>query len=81
MANRRTANTSSCRTPTLRRTARDGEFFPGYAVATWWTNLPDDADIVVRLHHDHATCGQFHNELKSDMGVERLPSGKCVYLT
>ena len=60
----------------VRRTARDGELFPEHAVATWWTNLPDDADTVVRLYHDHATCEQFHSELKSDMGVERLPSGK-----
>ena len=60
----------------VRRTTREGELFPEYAVATWWTNLPDDAETVVRLYHDHATCEQFHSELKTDMDVERLPSGK-----
>ena len=60
----------------MRRTTREGELFPEYAVATWWTNLPDDAETVVRLYHDHATCEQFHSELKTDMDVERLPSGK-----
>ena len=29
----------------------------------------------MRLYHDHATCEQFHSELKTDMDVERLPSG------
>ena len=40
---------------------------------TWWTNLPEDADTVVRLYHD--TCEHFHREPKTDMDVERLPSG------
>lgn len=58
-----------------RRMRRDDELFPGYATATRWTNLPEDADTVVRLCHDHATCEQFHSELKTDMDVERPPSG------
>ena len=28
------------------------------------------------LYHAHATCEQFHSELKSDIGLERFPSGK-----
>lgn len=59
----------------VKRTTREGELFPEYSTATWWTNLPDDAETVVRLYHDHATCEQFHSELKTDMDVERLPSG------
>lgn len=59
------------------RRQRTDELFPRYATATWWTNLPEDADTVVRLCHDHATCEQFHSELKTDMDVERLPSGDC----
>ena len=45
--------------------------------AVWWTNLPDpDPKTVVMLYHDHATMEQHHGEVKSDLGVERLPSGK-----
>lgn len=53
---------------------RDDELFPRYSTATWWTNLPEDANTVIQLYHDHATCEQFHSELKTDMDVERLPS-------
>ena len=59
----------------VKRMKRDDELFPRYSTATWWTSLPEDADTVIRLYHDHATCEQFHSELKTDMDVERLPSG------
>lgn len=45
-------------------------------VETWWTNMFEAPEIVIALYHDHGTSEQFHSELKSDMGVERLPSGK-----
>ena len=60
---------------TKRNAQRDDELLPRYSAATWWTNLAEDADTVIRLYHDHATCEQFHSELKTDMNVERLPSG------
>ena len=49
-------------------------------VNIFWTNLTCDASKVIRLfYHAHGTSEQFHSELKSDMGVEQLPSGKfCV---
>ena len=49
-------------------------------VNIFWTNLTCDAIEVIRLfYHAHGTSEQFHSELKSDMGVEQLPSGKfCV---
>ena len=50
--------------------------FPEYEVETWWTNLPDSATEVIALYNAHGTSEQFHSELKSDMGIERLPSGK-----
>jgi hypothetical protein len=49
---------------------------PEIEVNTWWTNLPCRPETVVELYHDHGTSEQFHSELKSDLGVERLPSGK-----
>jgi len=52
---------------------------PEYTLEGWWTSLDeavvDDATIIA-LYRDHATCEQFHSEFKSDLDVERLPSGK-----
>ena len=58
--------------------AKTGEnlLLPELEVSTWWTNLPESEAVCVELYHDHGTSEQYHSELKSDMGVERLPSGK-----
>ncbi|MCP3966400.1 MAG: IS1380 family transposase [Planctomycetes bacterium] len=45
-------------------------------VNTFWTNLPDDATTVINLYHAHGTSEQYHSEVKSDLGFERMPSGK-----
>jgi len=45
-------------------------------VNSWWTNLSCEAEEVIKLYHEHATSEQFHSELKHDMGIERLASGK-----
>ena len=42
----------------------------------WWTNLLCEARWCVRLYHDHGTSEQYHSELKSELQLERLPSGK-----
>lgn len=31
---------------------------------------------VIELYHNHAVCEQYHSEIKTDMDIERLPSGK-----
>ena len=49
---------------------------PEIEVNSWWTNLKCDAETIIGLYHDHATSEQFHNELKHDLGIERLASGK-----
>jgi hypothetical protein len=49
---------------------------PEIEMETWWTNLFESAEDCIALYHDHGTSEQYHSELKSDMGVERLPSGK-----
>jgi hypothetical protein len=49
---------------------------PEIEVNTWWTNLPCRAETVMELYHAHGTSEPFHSELKSDLDVERLPSGK-----
>lgn len=45
-------------------------------VNTWWTNTGMSDDEIIEHYHAHGECEQFHSEIKSDMDVERLPSGK-----
>ena len=49
---------------------------PDLEVSTWWTNLTEYEAACIQLYRNHATSEQYHSELKSDMGIERLPSGK-----
>ena len=49
---------------------------PDLEVNTWWTNLGWTDDAVIESYHAHAESEQYHSEIKSDMDVERLPSGK-----
>jgi hypothetical protein len=52
---------------------------PDVQIDTWWTTLPATkvpAEAVIELYHQHGTSEQFHSELKSDLDLERLPSGK-----
>ena len=60
----------------IERTIKKGQYLlvPEIEVNTWWTSLEDAALPVILLYHDHGTSEQFHSEIKSDMGLERLPS-------
>ena len=50
--------------------------FPDYQIDTYWCSIDQlPAQEVIWLYHDHGTSEQFHSEIKSDMGLERLPSG------
>jgi hypothetical protein len=50
--------------------------FPEYRIDTNWCSLKKlPPDEVIRLYKDCGTSEQFHSELKSNMGLERLPSG------
>lgn len=55
-----------------------GQFlFPADIEAnTWWTNTGMTDEEVIQNYHAHGECEQFHSEIKTDMDVERLPSGK-----
>ena len=52
---------------------------PAIAIEGWWTSLGEcvcaDAKVIA-LYCDHATSEQFHSEFKTDLDIERLPSGK-----
>lgn len=49
---------------------------PELEVETYWAYCDDSDEDVIELYHKHGTMEQFHSELKTDMDVERLPSGK-----
>ena len=63
---------------TERTIDRYGQYFivPDIELDTYWTNtsLPDET--VIDLYHAHGESEQYHSEIKTDMDVERLPSGK-----
>ena len=50
--------------------------FPKVEVESYWTSLDVDVVRVIELYHEHGTSEQFHSELKTDLDLERLPSGK-----
>lgn len=49
---------------------------PEIEVEGWWTSLYRPEEEIVKLYNDHGTSEQFHSEFKTDMDLERLPSGK-----
>ncbi len=63
----------------IERTAdKNGQFLlvPDIECSTIWTNLGWSDDAIINGYHAHGKCEQFHSEIKTDMDVERLPSGK-----
>ena len=68
---------------TERRIDKRGQslLIPDLKLEGWWTSLDEstcDNEAVLKLYRDHATAVQFHSELKTDLDLERLPSGKFV---
>ena len=49
---------------------------PEVKVEGWWTNLEVSEKEIIKLYEGHGLCEQFHSEFKSDLDIERLPSGK-----
>jgi hypothetical protein len=52
---------------------------PQLTLQGWTTSLPARqfaAATIIELYADHGTHEQFHSEFKSDLDVQRLPSGK-----
>lgn len=57
---------------------KHGQYFlvPDIEPGTYWTNLPLSDREIIDLYHAHGESEQYHSEIKTDMDVERLPSGK-----
>lgn len=49
---------------------------PDIKLEGWWTSLDLPDEKIIKLYQDHGTSEQFHSEFKTDLDVERLPSGK-----
>jgi hypothetical protein len=52
---------------------------PDIEIEGWWTSLGEcecSDEKIIALYCDHATSEQFHSEFKTDLDIERLPSGK-----
>lgn len=49
---------------------------PKYTLEGWWTSLTEAPQQVIARYCKHATHEQFHSEFKTDLDLERLPSGK-----
>jgi len=60
------------------RTSKKGQalLFPEITVDSYWVSLALEPYETILLYHDHGTSEQFHSEIKSDMDLERLPSGR-----
>jgi hypothetical protein len=63
---------------TERTIDRHGQMLlaPEITLEGWWTDLDLPSEKVIALYRDHATSEQFHSEFKTDLDLERLPSGK-----
>lgn len=49
---------------------------PEVELEGWWTSLKLDEQKIIDLYKGHGLCEQYHAEIKTDMDLERLPSGK-----
>jgi len=66
---------------TERTEDRHGQplLIPDLVLEGWWTSLSAgtvDAEGLIRLYQRRGTSEQFHSEFKTDLDLERLPSGK-----
>lgn len=57
---------------------RKGQYLliPDIELEGWWTSLNLPAEEIIDLYKHHGTHEQFHSEIKTDLDLERLPSGK-----
>jgi hypothetical protein len=63
---------------TERTVDRKGQILlvPDIELEGWWTSLDLPGKTVIELYAGRGESEQFHSEIKTDLDVERLPSGK-----
>ncbi|WP_459943320.1 transposase, partial [Deferrisoma palaeochoriense] len=63
----------------VRREAdRHGQLLltPEIEIEGWWTSVELPGEEVAKAYNGRGTSEQFHSEFKTDLNLERLPSGK-----
>ena len=57
---------------------KNGQFLlaPDITLEGWWSDLAMEPEDIIELYRQHATSEQFHSEFKTDLDLDRLPSGK-----
>lgn len=63
---------------TERTSHANGQLYlePEIELEGWWASIDCTAQQVIDLYADHGTSEQFHSEFKTDLEIEKLPSGK-----
>ena len=63
---------------TARTIDKDGQalLVPEITLEGWWTSLWQAEATIISWYADHGTSEQFHSEFKTDLDLERFPSGK-----
>lgn len=58
--------------------ARDGQFLfePQITIEAYWTSLDWTPQQIQQFYQKRGTSEQYHSEFKTDLDMERLPSGK-----
>ena len=58
-------------------TSKNGQpyLLPIVRINAFWTSLETSEKEIIRLYRERGTSEQYHSELKTDMDMERLPSG------
>ncbi|SHG75015.1 Transposase DDE domain group 1 [Fodinibius roseus] len=61
-----------------RQASPDGQLLvePEITIEAYWTSLDWSPQAIQRFYEKRGTSEQFHSELKTDLDLERLPSGK-----
>jgi len=49
---------------------------PDITIEGWWTNLVLPEEKIIAFYQNRGLSEQFHSEFKTDLDLERLPSGK-----
>lgn len=49
---------------------------PEYELESYTSSLDESIEDIKEIYHQHGVCEQFHSELKTDMGIEIMPSGE-----
>lgn len=63
---------------TLKYADKRGQLFiiPEVSVFSVWTNIEASEEDILKAYRRRGTSEQYHSEVKTEIGIERFPSGK-----